>query len=217
MNWIAFWITLVGMEYLVFWQAALANGNEMLTVWQMREYRGIMFGLPFLWHGGMWGDVFIISPVVAWIVGEFWTTWSWPSLIVCGLAGFTVSNLMHDLYRLSVWPEAHVEGRELTDVGYVHHGYMSIAFAVLFEYYLKSVTVGGLSTMWLISALLVVHVAVGNHLLLGLAKRLRPERFEWYPGDPLRSWGSLVPVGLTALGTCFGGYLSAWSRFHIVQ
>ncbi len=217
MNWYDFLVTLIGMEILVVWQAVLANENEMLTVRQMRENRGIKLGLPFLWHGGMWGDVFIVSPVVAWIVGEFSNTWSWPSLLVCGLVGFMASRLMHDLYQLSLWPEAHVEDRKLTDVGYVHHGYMTIAFVVIIEYYFKSVTVGGLSTMWLISALLVAHVAVGNHLLLGLAKRLWPEQFDWYPGDPLRSWGSLVPVGLTAVGTCLGGYLSAWSRFHIVQ
>jgi len=203
MNWFAFGIAFTSSLYAVFWQAAWASGNHMLNVYQMQTFRKIREGLPFLMHGGVWGDVVIISGLMGCIVGFFWDTWAWWQIAIFLALGFAGSYGMHLTYLAAPWPEAHVEGGHLTDVGDIHLGYMAVAFAVLLLYYVRPVEPWEIKYMTLVSVLLVSHVVIGTHVPLGLAKLCAPERFAWYPGTPLTSsgtWGAIAGTFVLTFG-----------------
>jgi hypothetical protein len=160
-------------------------------------------------HGGMWGDVFIISPLVAAIVGYYWSTWAWWQVLGAAGIGFAASYVMHETYKAAPWPEAHVEGGHLTDVGCVHLGYMAFAFAALLLYYVRPVSQTELAMMGFASGLLVLHVVLGTHVPLGMLKRDDPESFWWYPGEPLKSagtWGAIAGTAILTFGRTAVGY-----------
>jgi len=204
-------IAYVIMSYLFALQGALAIGNNMATLHQMWNYRRLREGLPFIWHGGMCGDVFIITPLVAAIVGYYGVQWSWMQIGIALVAGFIASYGMHETYKSVPWPEAHAEPGRLTDVGCIHLVYMGLAFAALLLYYIRLASPSELGTMAAVSALLVFHVTIGNHVVLGLLKSNYPTTFAWYPGDPLRSSGTWGAIGATALLT-FGR--TAWLAYR---
>src|SRR6266853_1355972 len=57
------------LECLVLLQGLLAYRAGFLTVSQMQSV-GIQHGLPFLWHFAMWGDLLLMSPLCAYLVGH---------------------------------------------------------------------------------------------------------------------------------------------------
>lgn len=196
----AFANALLAFEGLIALQGWLAWGEGFLTPRQLQLMRGTK-GLPFLAHGGMWGDALIISPLVALIVAYYGTKWSPVEVTVAMLVGLVSSFAMHETYRKIPWPEAHVRHGYLTDAGWAHLVYMAAAFAVILLYFFHAPYT---PWMWAVSALLIVHVTVGTHVVLGL---LRPA---WYPGRPLENAGTWSAVsgtaGLTLLVTALRAF-----------
>src|SRR5260221_1833844 len=68
------------LECLAAVQALLAYQDHFFTVAQMRS-RGISQGLPFVWHFAMWGDSLVISPLAAYVIGQYHRRWSLRSLL----------------------------------------------------------------------------------------------------------------------------------------
>ncbi|MBI2410162.1 hypothetical protein HYV30_03950 [Candidatus Kaiserbacteria bacterium] len=150
-------------------------------------------GLPFAAHGGMWGDL-VLSLLFAGMVTYAYMNggWSLWAVVLAAALGYLGSHLMHETYKGSAILEAHVRHGKLTEVGWVHEAYMAAALAIILLYYFASpYTIW----MWLVSAVLVVHVFVGNHMVLGM---IAPK---WYPGRPLASVQGWVAIGGTAVLT----------------
>ncbi len=186
---------LAGGESLVALQGLFSWFDGMLTPAQMRA-SGYDKGLPFLCHGGMWGNVFIISPLVAATMALYGAAWSSYNVVMAAFAGFVCSILMHLTYLGAKYPEAHVQFGKLTAAGYFHVFYMAAAFAALFLLYFGTSPLSPPWFLWMVSALLVIHVAVGTHVVLGIVKPT------WYAGDPLHSlWDTWIPVAATAVLT----------------
>ncbi len=181
-------------EALVVLQALFSWFDGMLTPTQMRA-SGYDKGLPFLGHGGMWSDVVIVSPLIAAAVALYGATWSPDHIVVAVFVGLVCSILMHLTYLGAKYPEAHVQFGELTTAGMVHVFYMAVAFAVLFLLYFGTVPLPASWFLWMTSVLLVIHIAVGTHVVLGIVKPT------WYAGDPLHSWGTWIPIAAAAVST----------------
>lgn len=180
-----FRVTFAILTVMVVAQGCFAWRDGLLTVKQMLG-RGIREGLPISMHGGMWGDLIWFSALVAAIVAIYGREWSWTSVGLAILVGLAGSFGMHELYKNIPWPETHVQGHSLTEAGWVHFLYMVVAFSVLLLYY---VTAPYTAYMWLVSAGIIVHVAIGNHVLLGFARPF------WYPGHPLQNTGTWATIG----------------------
>jgi hypothetical protein len=196
------WILLAFLEGLVAVQAILATATGFLTVSQMHR-RGLEFGLPFIWHFGMWGDLLIVSPLVAYLVGRHLARWRVPSIFSSIVVGGAISGLMSWTYTFGHVPEAHVLNHRLTGVGWVHFVYMAVALAVILQVLLftRGVTRGLLGVA---DVCLIVHVLLGTHMALGILNAISP--LGWYPGDPLRSvlgWSVVVIVALTLIARTF--------------
>ena len=124
---------------------------------------------------------------------RWWSLW-----IVVPLAiGLFSAGVMSYLYTLSGMPEAHVQGHHLTLAGQVHLVYMAIAVAVFiqFLFFTDEISPGLLG---LVSILLLIHVFVGTHMLLGIIKLNYP--LKWFPAQPLGSYFGWITFGAVAIG-----------------
>jgi hypothetical protein len=188
-------ITFFLFQSLVALQAWLAYRDHFLTVYQMQE-NGVSSGLPFIYHFGMWGDLFIISPLAAYIVGRFLNSWRRLRWIAASLAaGFLVSAYMHWTYLSANFPEAHVQNHQLTTVGWAHVLYMGFALAVFTQFFLFTTNIPR-ALLKVASFLLVLHVVLGTHMVLGLIDLYQP--LGWYPAQPLRSSEGWAVIGTLA-------------------
>ena len=184
-----FWLVLSVFLAAVALQGLFAYYDDFFTPKQM--LRHVPRGLPFVAHGGMWGDV-IISLLVATIVDRYSSQWSFREIVLAILVGIVVSFMMHETYKAGTIPEAHVQYGHLTAAGWVHFGYMAAALAVLGLYYLDTEYT---PYMWMVSILLIIHTIVGTHVVLGLVQP------DWYSGRPLTSMGTWGAIGGTAVLT----------------
>ena len=183
------------LECLVAVQALLAYQNNFLTVSQMQQW-GVAQGLPFVWHFGMWGDFFIISPVAAYVIGRYFVRWRLHWILVSLAIGFITASVFSWVYTSSGMPEAHVQNHHLTAAGVVHLIYMAIAIAVFIQFLLFTKDISALE-LRVISLLLLAHVFFGTQMALGILNSARP--LVWYPAQPLKSifgWSAVAAVGL---------------------
>jgi len=197
MNWTLFWTALTACELLVLWQSYLAWHDWMLFPSDLKRGKNKGYGLPFLCHGGMWGDVFIVSPLVAAIVGFFGAQWAPVHVVAAAAVGFGLSDFLHGTYKAGSFacPEAHVREGRLTGAGTVHFVYMGAAFAVLLLYYIRAMSADEYPHVLAVSTLLTIHVMIGNHVVLGLVAP------SWYPNRPLESAGTWGAIAATAAVT----------------
>jgi hypothetical protein len=191
-------VTFAVLECLVLAQLVLAYEDQFFTVAQMRQ-RGFDQGLPFAWHFAMWGDLFVISPLAAYLVDRFHDQWSRPRMLLSLAIGLISSAVLHWTYTFGVFPEAHVIGHALTGAGVVHLFYMGLAIAIFVQFFLFTKTVPARS-LAAVSTLVLLHIFVGTHMVLGLINLSYPQ--DWYAGEPLKSaagWTIILGVGLTLL------------------
>ena len=197
-------IAFVCLEYLVALQALLAYRDHFFTVSQMRE-RGIDQGLPFVWHFAMWGDLFIVSGLAAYLTGRYFARWRFRRMLASLVLGFMVATALSWLYTLSAMPEAHIQNHRLTAAGVGHLFYMAIALAVFTQFFFFTEDIPT-RLLLLVSVLLFLHVLIGTHMVLGVLKIIHP--LSWYPPQPLTSVFGWTTVGAVGLGLAlrnFGG------------
>lgn len=116
-----FWLVLLVGIALVIFQGILSHFDGYFTQAQMQA-RGIMNGYSFMEHGGMWADVFVISPMIAYLTTRYrfgYTAW-WGWLILIVALAITIGSapiynkigLMH--------PVAHSHDGHTTVAGWIH-------------------------------------------------------------------------------------------------
>jgi hypothetical protein len=188
-------VLFVFLTMLVLAQALLAYKDQFLTVTQMHS-RGVEHGLPFVWHFAMWSDLLLITPLAAYIISRYQKQWRICWLIGSVVIGFSVSAGLHYLYTFSAIPEAHIQNHELTPAGFVHFVYMAITFAVFFLFFVTPNPTHKMLAV--VSVLLLLHIFVGTHMLLGILSRYIPQ--DWYSGDPLKSIAGWATIASAAVG-----------------
>lgn len=180
------WVMFAILEAMVVLQGVFAYLDRSFWYGQMVRRWGSKKCLPISRHGGIWGDLIILSALAAFLMAESAAHWPSRSAAYAVLIGFAASWGMHQVYRKISWPEAHVRGGFLTGAGWVHFLYMASVISIFVLYY---VSAPYSSTMLWASVIIVVHVAIGNHVLLG---KKHPE------GPTLRSPGAWAAIGGTA-------------------
>ncbi|MCX6715891.1 MAG: hypothetical protein NT077_02615 [Candidatus Taylorbacteria bacterium] len=175
--------------------------------------RSIQQGLPFIAHGGMWGDLLIITPLMGVIVSTYGGGWTLPQVLSCVALGMIVSVAMHLSYLQGTFPESHIDqriineadGRRVQDTlsgaGRIHVVYMAAMLAIIFLFYFasKSVSVPDAINAQL---LLSVHIIMGTHIPLGLWNP------KWYGRRP--DLTAYVTVTVVAV-------FIAWRTFAIIE
>jgi hypothetical protein len=192
-------------EALVALQGVLAHRDSMLTIAEMHA-RGISQGLPFLWHLGMWGDALIVCPLAAFITGRYWSRWRAPDLQSAALIAIASSWALSWLFTFGTTPEAHVLDQHLTLTGWVHAVYMAAAFTVFLQFLFFTEQVSKF-TLRVTSALLVLHVFLGTHMMLGVVQLVRP--LDWYPAHPLASIPGWIMLGSLAIALAWLSFATA--------
>ena len=187
------WV-LVVLEMMVLLQGLLALIDGILTARDMLWYLGEE-GIPFNCHEGMWGDFFLISPLIAIIMQLYWSSLTFDHCCIAAFVGIITSFGMHSTYKRIPWPETHVQYNVLTPAGVIHAIYMTIVVTIFLLFFFATSNPGH-NLLWIASAVLTFHMILGTHVPLGIIKP------KWYPGDPLRSWSKTwIPILVVALAT----------------
>ncbi len=178
-----------------------AHKDRFLTPGQIIK-RGIK-GLPFIAHGGMWGDIFILSPLLGIISGKYVSIWSAKKFFIALLLGILGSSIMHLFYIGSNILEAHTQYGRLTRSGKIHFFYMALVLQMLILFYCFTPNPNP-KLLWWTTILLSVHMVFGTHVVLGL---IAPT---WYPDKPLRN-----PTTWITIFSCSAVLL--WRTIYILR
>ena len=211
----------------------LAYRTGMLTVAQMTAKYPGQRGVPFLYHGGMQGDIFILSLAIGWIVAKYGNSWSIPQIISMLICGMILSGFMHSLYIKGENPDSLAWKSEgITPAGWLHVVYMGAVIGLILLLYFCTPSPSRGSII-VISTLLAVHVVIGNQIPLGVFHQLKPTVW-WVPEllthqafyTILGAWVCLVILTMIAAGVgtgllllaCFGvvvaGVVGVVIRLH---
>lgn len=170
-----------------------------LTPSQMQAH-GIVHGLPFVAHTGMWSDVALFAPLMATIMNSYarhWTASRWSAALAFGLVA---SAIMHwGFYVHGSLPGVHVLNGALTSAGIVHFIYMAVGIAVVALFYTATANLGRAVVKGL-SILLIVHVMIGTLLPLKIwAAIVHPV---WYPEQSILDIPTSVTIVVVAAALC---------------
>jgi hypothetical protein len=129
--------------------------------WQVRsQARPPAKFLTFWQYGGMWGDFFIVNPVVAYVLDVYSRSWS--GAVVSSV--FTTIMLSGAFLIVRLLPQSHnmpspfARDGFVTSAGAVHYIYFTAGMTVVFMFYLFTPSAG--LNMWeviIITILLMVH------------------------------------------------------------
>ena len=181
---------------MILMQIFCADYDDFLTVKQMQK-RGFEKGLPLMWHAGIWGDVFPLTPLLVYLVTVYSNQWRtinvmWALLIgvvaIIGMGFMWVNGAKKGL------PEAHTHDGRITGAGFFHAIYFVVAIAVIILTFFCSAISQKAAIVTAI--ILGVHIVYGTHIVLGLIAPV------WYTDRPHKNpatwatilvcWGFLV-------------------------
>ena len=185
MDWKLFWMILVLGVALVIIQGVSSWFDGYFTQAQMRS-RGITNGWAFIEHGGMWADVFVISPIVAYAVSnyklDYFSKWG---LLILAIA-VVVSLAMGYMYQKNgvATPEAHTHDGITTFAGWIHGLFAVAAIWIVAMVFLNLTTPSVSRTDIIVFSLLLT-----PFFYLGVAKF--SERWTF---DPNAKWQVAIEI-----------------------
>ncbi len=179
----------------------LAYRDSFLTVGQMHK-KGFEHGIPWIWHGGMIGDLLLITPLIALIVSRYSLSWD-PTRFLLVFGGcLLISFVLHNQWDKTNLPESHTYLHVRSQTGWLHLVYLPAALTVMVMFYFQTphyridpeIAVS-------ISAILAFHIFLGTHTPL---KIWNPS---WF-GVPF-GMADLIPVTVVSA-------LLAWRTYSII-
>lgn len=147
MSFLTVWLT--GAS-LVLIQGYLAYHDGFLTENQMLRRHRIKNGYSFMQHGGMWADMFVISPLVAYIVSKYDLAYSpnvqgnilWLPALSLLLVSIGVCLTAGVMFARSgkVIPEAHAHDGKTTVAGWIHGWFAMVCLWAILMFYLLPIS-----------------------------------------------------------------------------
>lgn len=137
MDWKIFWTILIVGILLVVLQGVASWYDSYFSQEQIMRVHHIDNATSFLQHGGMWSDVLIISPIVAYVASKYSFDYSsWEAIALFGCV-FVFALVMGEMYRHGgvIHPEAHTHDGYTTFAGRIHGLFAIIALWVCVEVY----------------------------------------------------------------------------------
>lgn len=178
---------------LVALQAFFAEADGHFSQPQM-ERQGITDRWSFLQHGGMWADVFIISPLVAYDAAKYTFDFTSRWGIGLGVATFVVVLALVEVYRRAgiIKSEAHTHDGKTTVAGWIHALYAGAAIFVYGQIYL------GLTTPVVTRFDLILHTLILTPFFYLGAKKFSPE-WKFDKGAKIQVFGGTLVVWILTL------------------
>lgn len=197
-RWYAWICALTLLQALVVSQFYFAHLEGTLTAAQMKA-AGLSSGLPLGWHLGIWSDLLLLSPLLAFLAAKHFEQWGVRRILALLVVAVGVSLLFNEVWRSSGTPSAHYRDHSPTRSGVAHIVYMIFALTIVLCFYLPR-TVTRPSIAIATSLALFAHLFFGSLIPLGIAKFALGLQF--FPDQPFKApvaWLILVAGGI-ALG-----------------
>lgn len=137
-----FWAILVIGIALVVLQGVCAYLDGYFSQAQIVKIHGIRNAYAFIEHGGMWGDTFIVSPVVAYIICAYRLPYFSRSGIIILVFALLISLLGGVVYQEmgKIYPEAHTHFGHTPPIGWIHGVFAVGAIWICSMFYLARIT-----------------------------------------------------------------------------
>ena len=135
MDWSVFWIVLVVGIGFVALQGVCAYIDGYFTREQMLRLHELKKGNSFLQHGGMWSDVFVISPLVAYITSKDHLDYLSLRSEIFLLVTMGFWWMAAKYFRSLPLPEAHNHNGQTTLAGWIHLGFGVVVMWMLSMFY----------------------------------------------------------------------------------
>ena len=195
--------------------AAYLNG-EFWPSQMLAKFPNHPVHLPFSAHGGMWGDIFIISPLLGVVVATHGKEWRSDQIATTLVIGMVLSGIMHWQYRQTPFPDS-LAWRGASFFGFsvagmMHFIYMGAAFALIGLLYF-STPEGSRSFIIAASIALGAHGGCGNHMPLGTFSYTG--LFAWCP-DFLNKLTFSTIFGAFAILAAMAGWTTGSPRVGVV-
>jgi hypothetical protein len=158
-----FWTILaIGFAFVGI-QGVYAYFDGYFSQAQIFKIHGINNAYAFIEHGGMWADVFLISPVVAYII----CTYRLPYLLKPGIMilvfAFVISLVCGVIYQEmgKIYPEAHTHFGYTPLIGWIHGVFAVAAIWICSMFYLTHIIPKPNLDMIAISSILTLFFILG--------------------------------------------------------
>ena len=164
-----FWIFLVLGEFVVGLQGIAAGLDGFLTRTQMLRVHNIAKGYSFMEHGGMWADMLIVTPLIAYLVSNYRFAHDSPgSVALLAVAGglWTLLAIMIYAPMGAVMPEAHTHDGYVPVAGQIHVLYAVVATWIIGMVYIPGMIEPQVSN----TDIVIVSVMLSFWTYLGVAK-----------------------------------------------
>lgn len=181
-------VALTGL-LLVISEVIYAYEDKFFFVSQMLE-QGFKQGIPLVAHAGVWGDLFVITPLSAWVVYNYADYWAKNDIITSFFIGLAITVPLVIFWVIMAkygLPEALAHGGRLTWAGFFHALFMFGAVTIFILFFFYSGVSQKAATV--VAIILGVHIFCGSHVPLGL---IGPD---WYPDRPhknLVTWAVIL-------------------------
>ena len=151
-------------------------------------------GIAFITHGGMWGDLFLLPALMAWIITRYGNQWSTKQIVIMGFVGFAITLGNHLLLIFT---------QKIPDPLGWQKEWWSVPIALHFVYMTTYVALAGLfffhshpsvGATVLVATLLGIHMLFGTHIPLGILN-LR-YHWEWCPTSFLHTGALWMQAGI---------------------
>ncbi len=139
---------------------------QMLTRWNKP-------GIPFLWHGGMWGDIFILPPLMMFIIARYANEWNMNGIIMMMSIGvaITLANHLMLIFTQDTPDPLGWKKEKLSVTIALHFIYMSVYIALIGLFYFSSSA--DVTVTSIVSIVIGIHTMLGTHVVLSMANRLK--------------------------------------------
>jgi hypothetical protein len=182
---VSFTLSLV-LNACVALEVIFAYQNKMALPSQMRS-NGHQYGLPIIGHGGIWGDPFLITPSCVLFVALYGNQWSltadWKLIGIAWIA----TAVFHWIWAQGKDPDCLIGQKNKRQAFWVHFIYMGITLSVILMTYFGTTKVNS-RLLILTSAILSLHIALGNHVVLSIIKPY------WWNKNILKDPGACIVI-----------------------
>lgn len=158
-----YWLIIAIGAVLVSIQGTCAHFDGYFSQAQIIEVHGIRNAYAFLEHGGMWSDVFIVTPIVAYIMCRYrlpYYRWIEILLLVVTIFVCFAAGIMYQEVG-KIFPEAHTHFGYTPLAGWIHGLYAIAVIWICALFYLTRVAPQPSKDMIVLSSGLSVHVVLG--------------------------------------------------------
>jgi hypothetical protein len=133
-----FWCWFAFFEFILLVQIPVAYDDGTLTSGMFRKSHGLHRAHGLLEQGDFLADVFIVSPLMAWVMAkhDVWTGWVWPLSILGAAIGLWTCMSRVFVAQGVHNPNSYAYDGKMSRVGICHGAYFVIGFWVMIMAYI---------------------------------------------------------------------------------